>query len=97
MVQIKSKKEKEKKLVTEGEMEHEVYLEREDIADFLISLGEQMKEKDEVTIETENWKIPFKYRSPVKLEIDFEGHGDRELEIEVEMKGKNEEKAPNVS
>ncbi len=97
MVEIKSDTEEKKKVVTDGDMEHEVYLEGEDIADFLIKLGEQMKEKDEVTIETDKWKIPFKFRSPVKLEIDFEGYGDRELEIEVEMKGKKEEKAPSVS
>ncbi len=97
MVQLKSKKEHEKRIIENGNMEHEVYLDKQDIGDFLIQLGKQMQEQDEVTIETENWKIPFKFRTPIKLEIDFEGNGEKELEIEIEMKGKKEEKAPTIS
>ncbi len=97
MAEIKTEDKEQKRIVTEGDMEHEAYLEREKIAEFLIELGKQMKEQDKVNIETQEWKIPFKFRSPVKLEIDFEGYGERELEIELEMKGKDEEEAPTVS
>jgi len=97
MVQIKSKEKGGKRIIESGDMEHEVYLEKEDLADFLIKLANQMKEQDEVTVETNEWKIPFKFRTPVKLEIDFEGNGEKELEIEVELKSKRDEEAPTIS
>ncbi len=97
MPEIPSEGSDEKKVITEGDLEHEVYLNREQTAEFLIALGEQMKEGDEVTVETGDWRIPFKFREPIELEIDFEGYGERELEIELEMKGKREDEAPQVS
>lgn len=96
MAEIPSDKE-QKRRITEGEIEHQVYLNKEQIADFLISLGNQMKKGDEVTVETEKWEIPFKFRQPIELEIEFEGYEERELELEIEMKGKRDDQAPQVS
>lgn len=90
-------KKEEKRVITEGEFEHEAYLNREQIADFLIALGEQMKEGDEITVNTDEWKIPFKFRDPIELEIDYEGYGEKELEIELEFKEKQEGEAPQIS
>ncbi|MFW6196544.1 MAG: amphi-Trp domain-containing protein [Thermoplasmatota archaeon] len=87
----------EKRVITSGDMEHEVYLNSDQIADFLISLGEQMKKGDEVTVTTDEWEIPFKFREPIELEIEYEGYGEKELEIELEFKGKREDKAPSIS
>lgn len=97
MPEIPKESEGEKRVVKEGDLEHEVYLDSEDIADFLEGLTEQMREGDQVKIETEEWDLPFTFREPIELEIDFEGYGERELEIEIEMKGKREDKAPTVS
>ena len=87
----------EKRVITSGDMEHEVYLNKNQIADFLISLGEQMKKGDEINVTTDEWEIPFTFREPIELEIEYEGYGEKELEIELEFKGKREDKAPSVS
>lgn len=90
-------KSEEKRVINSGDMEHEVYLNKDQIAEFLISLGEQMKKGDEVTVGTDEWEIPFKFREPIELEIEYEGYGEKELEIELEFKGKREDKAPSIS
>lgn len=89
--------EEEKRVVEDGDLEHEVYLDKEQTADFLESLAQQMREGDEVKIETDEWELPFKFRDNIELDIDFEGYGEKELEIEFEFKGKREDKAPSVS
>ncbi len=75
-------------MITEGNMEWETHLSKEQVADFLIALGEQMKKGDEITVKTDEWEIPFKFREPIELEIEYEGYGEKELEIEIELKGK---------
>ncbi|MFP3872475.1 MAG: amphi-Trp domain-containing protein [Candidatus Natronoplasma sp.] len=97
MPEIPNKGEGKKRVITEGDMEHEVYLDREQIADFLEGLAKQLREGDKVTIKTEEWELPFTFRDPIELEIDYEGYGEKELEIEIEMKEKKEEEAPTVS
>lgn len=97
MAEIPNKSEGEKRVVREGDMEYEVYLDKEQVADFLESMAKQLREGDTVTIETDEWEIPFKFRDNIELDIDFEGYGERELEIEIEFKGKREDKAPSVS
>lgn len=95
--EIPTEKKKNRRVITEGDIEHETYLSRDQIANFLIALAEQMKKGDEITIKTSEWEIPFKFREPIELEIEFEGYGERELEIEIEFKGKKEDKAPEIS
>lgn len=98
MADIPTEEKKQRRVITEGNMEWETHLSKEQIADFLISLGEQLKRgEDEITVRTDEWEIPFKFREPIELEIEFEGYGDRELEIEIEFKGKRSGKAPSVS
>lgn len=97
MPEIPDESEGEKRVVKEGDLEHEVYLNKKQMADFLESLVEQLREGDELTIETEEWEIPFTFRDNIELDIDFEGYGERELEIEIEFKGKRDEDAPTIS
>ncbi|MBS3782759.1 MAG: amphi-Trp domain-containing protein [Candidatus Thermoplasmatota archaeon] len=98
MPEIPNESEGEKKrIVKEGDLEHEVYLNKEQIADFLESMAEQLREGDTLTIETDEWEIPFTFRDNIELDIDFEGYGERELEVEIEFKGKREDKAPTIS
>ncbi len=89
--------EKEKRVITDGSKEHEVYLNREQVADILSDLAEQMRKGDKITISTDEWELPFSFREPIELEIEFEGYGDKELEIELEFDGKTEDKAPQIS
>jgi len=97
MPEIPNESEGEKRVVREGDLEHEVYLNKEQAADFLESLAKQMREGDTVTITTDKWELPFTFRDNIELDIDFEGYGERELEIEIEFKGKREDKAPQIS
>ncbi|MEF8873702.1 MAG: amphi-Trp domain-containing protein [Candidatus Thermoplasmatota archaeon] len=97
MPEIPNEDEGEKRVVEEGDLEHEVYLNKEQVADFLESMAKQMRDGDTLTIETNKWEIPFTFRDNIELEIDFEGYGERELEIEIEFKGKREDQAPSVS
>lgn len=63
---------------------------------FLVELGEQLQEGDELTITDEEWELPFGFGEPVELEIDYDGMGEPELEIEVEIPGRTGEDAPSV-
>jgi amphi-Trp domain-containing protein len=64
--------------------------------DFLVELGEQLREGDELTIATDEWELPFAFGEPVELEVDFDGVDDPELEIELELPGRPDEQAPSV-
>ncbi|WP_336001770.1 amphi-Trp domain-containing protein [Halorientalis halophila] len=63
---------------------------------FLIDLGEQLRDGDDLTIATDEWELPFAFGEPVELEVDFDGVGDPELEIELELPGRPDERAPDV-
>ena len=76
--------------------EEEYRLDASEAGSFLIELGEQLRESDELTIETDEWELPFAFGEPVELEIDFEGVGEPTLEIELELPGRTDEKAPEV-
>ncbi len=97
MPEIPSEEKKEKRIIKEGDLEWETYLSKEQVADFLIALAEQMKKGDEITVKTKDWEIPFKFREPIELEIEYEGYGEKELEIEIEFKEKLGDKTVEVS
>jgi amphi-Trp domain-containing protein len=87
----------ERTVIREGrEFEQEYRLSAAEAGEFLVGIGEQLQEGDELTIETEEWELPFSFGEPVELEIDFEGVGDPELELEIELPGKTDEDAPGV-
>jgi amphi-Trp domain-containing protein len=78
------------------DFEQEYRLDAKEAGEFLIGLGEQLRDGDELTIVTDEWELPFAFGEPVELEIDFEGVGEPELEIELELPGRTDEKAPDV-
>ena len=63
---------------------------------FLVAVGEQLQEGDELTLTTEEWELPFAFGEPVELEVEFEGVDDPELEVELELPGRTDERAPGV-
>ena len=71
-------------------------LDAAEVGDFLIDLGTQLRETDELTLADEEWELPFQFGEPIDLEIDFDGVGDPELEIELELPGRTDERAPDV-
>ncbi|PSP55842.1 amphi-Trp domain-containing protein [Halobacteriales archaeon QS_1_67_19] len=83
--------------VTDGYFEEEFYVDAESAGDFLIELGEQLKEGEEITITGDDWELPFAFGEPVELDVEFAGDGEPELEIEVELQGRIEDEAPDLA
>jgi amphi-Trp domain-containing protein len=78
------------------EFEQEYRLSAEETGEFLIELGRQLRDDEELTIVDEEWELPFAFGEPVNMELDFDGVGEQELEIEVEIPGRSDEAAPDV-
>lgn len=87
----------EPETVTDGYFEKEYYVSAEDAGEFLIELGEQFKDRDEITVTGDDWELPFAFGEPAKLDIEFEGDGEPELEIEVELSGRVEDEVPDLA
>jgi amphi-Trp domain-containing protein len=83
--------------ITEGYFEEEYYVSAENVGAFLIELGEQFEDGDEITITGDDWELPFAFGEPLKLDIEFEGDGEPELEIEVELSGRIEDETPDIA
>ncbi len=78
------------------EYEETFRLDAAEAGEFLVDVGEQLQETDELTLTTDEWELPFAFGEPVELEIEFEGVDDPELEIELELPGRTDERAPSV-
>jgi len=72
-------------------------LDAEEVGSFLIELGEQLRDGDELTLSDDEWELPFAFGEPIELEIDYDGVGEPELEIELEFPGRTDDRAPDVS
>jgi amphi-Trp domain-containing protein len=87
----------ERTLIRTGrKFEHEYRLNADDVGAFLISLGEQLRDGDELTIVDDEWELPFAFGEPIEIEIDFDGVGDPELEIELELPGRTDDSPPRI-
>lgn len=86
-----------KETITDGFFEEEYYISAEKAGEFLIELGEEFKESDEITISGDEWELPFAFGEPVVLDVEFEGEGEPELEIEVELSGRIDDEPPTLS
>jgi len=87
----------ERSIIRTGrDFEQEYRLDASEAGEFLIAIGEQLRDGDDLTIVDDEWELPFAFGEPVELEIDFEGMGEPELEIEIELPGRTDEKAPGV-
>lgn len=62
-----------------------MYLSRSETAAFLRNLANQLESDTSFTISVAEWEIPFEYREPIEVEIEFSNQRDRELEIELEF------------
>ena len=89
--------ETERTTIRQGRAYEETFrLDAAEAGRFLVDVGEQLKEGDELTLTTDEWELPFAFGEPVCLEVDFDGVDDPELEIEVELPGRTDERAPGV-
>ncbi|MES3517831.1 MAG: amphi-Trp domain-containing protein [Natronomonas sp.] len=89
--------EEDRATITAGRnFEQEYRLDAAEAGEFLIAVGEQLRDDEELTLTDDEWELPFAFGEPVALEIDFDGVDQPELEIELDIPGRTDEKAPNV-
>ena len=72
-------------VITDGYFEREVHLSRESTAAFLHELADQVAAGNEITVSSDDWRIPFSFREPIEVEVEFTSHREKELEIEIEF------------
>ncbi|QLG47974.1 amphi-Trp domain-containing protein [Natrinema halophilum] len=75
----------DRRTITSGFFEQEVYLSSEETATFLHDLADQLEAGSSFTVSTSEWELPFDYSDPVEVEIEFSEQRERELEIELEF------------
>ncbi|MGQ3328922.1 MULTISPECIES: amphi-Trp domain-containing protein [Halorubrum] len=86
----------ERTVIAGRNFEQEYRLDASEAGEFLVALGEQLRDGDDLRIETDEWELPFAFGEPVEFEIDFEGVGEPGLEIELELPGRTDQTAPDV-
>ncbi len=84
-VTLPEDRDRDRRTITDGFFEREVYLSRQETAAFLRDLADQIEADTSVTIAGDEWEIPFEYRDPIEVEIEFTSQRERELEVEVEF------------
>ncbi|RKD94828.1 amphi-Trp domain-containing protein [Halopiger aswanensis] len=84
-VNIPEDRDRDRRTITDGFFEREVYLSRTETAAFLRDLADQLESDTRVTITGDDWEIPFEYRDPIEVEIEFTAQRERELELELEF------------
>ncbi|AEH35497.1 amphi-Trp domain-containing protein [Halopiger xanaduensis] len=84
-VNIPEDRDRDRRTITDGFFEREVYLSRTETAAFLRDLADQLEADTRVTITGDDWEIPFEYRDPIEVEIEFTAQRERELELELEF------------
>lgn len=89
--------EDEQTLIREGrDFEQEYRVSAAEAGRFLVDVGKQLQQGEDMTLTTDEWKLPFTFGEPVELEVEFEGYGEQELELELEIPGATDETAPSV-
>ncbi len=84
-VNLPDDRERGRTTVTDGFFEREVHLSREATAGFLRNLADQIENDTTLTLSSQEWEIPFEYREPVEIEVEFAGGRESELEVELEF------------
>lgn len=82
--------------VTDGYFEREFQVDAESLGAFLVDLGEQFRDGEEVTISGDDWELPFAFGEPIELEVEFAGD-EPELEVELEVPGRVDDETPDVA
>lgn len=84
-VEVPDEGTRERRTVTSGFFEREIYLSGDETATFLHDLADAIESDTRVTVSGDDWEIPFDYREPIEVEIEFSKQREGELEIEVEF------------
>lgn len=91
MVELPSTDTNDGRIVTEGYFEREVLLSADQTAAVLRDLADQIEAGNELRVSSDEWEIPFEFRDPIEVEVEFIGDGSRELEIELEFESPEDE------
>lgn len=97
MVDLPDNQTNEQTVVTDGYFEREVRLSKGATATFLRDLADQIEGGNDLTVSSDEWQIPFTFREPIEVEVEFIGDGSRELEIELEFEWGEEDQGLDVS
>jgi len=89
------KEEAKKRVVTDGYLEEEYRVSSEEAGEFLVGIGERLRDGDELEVEGDNWRIPFRFGDTVEIEVEYDG-SDGELEFEIELEEVPDDDAPEV-
>lgn len=74
-----------RKTITSGFFEREIRLSGTETAAFLRNLADAIEIDTQLTVSGSDWEIPFEYREPIEVEVEFSKKREGELEIEVEF------------
>jgi len=78
------------------DFERDYRLDSTEAGEFLVALGESLRDDEAFTVAGDGWELPFSVGGPVELEIDYEGVGDPALEIELDVPGLTDDSPPRV-
>jgi len=84
-VDLPDDRDRQRTTVTDGFFEREIHLSRAATAEFLRDLADQIETDTSLTLSSQEWEIPFEYREPVEVEVEFSGGRESELEVELEF------------
>ncbi|WP_137284281.1 amphi-Trp domain-containing protein [Halorussus salinisoli] len=84
-VNLPDDRDRQRTTVTDGFFEREIHLSRQATATFLRDLADQIENDTSLTLSSQEWEIPFEYREPVEVEVEFAGGREAELEVEFEF------------
>jgi len=75
--------ETERTFIREGwDFEQEYRLNAAEAGRFLIEIGEQFQEGNELTLTDQDWKLPCIFGEPIEPEIGFESYDDAKYRLE---------------
>ncbi|WP_122089044.1 amphi-Trp domain-containing protein [Halalkalicoccus subterraneus] len=84
-IEFPDKSDHGRKTITSGFFEREIRLSGDETAAFLHNLADAIESDTSITVSGSDWEIPFEYREPIEVEVEFSKKREGELEIEVEF------------
>lgn len=65
--------------------ERELYLDREETAALMRDVADSLEAGTDLTVSGDGWELPFSYREPIEVEVEYSPGRDAELELEFEF------------
>lgn len=65
--------------------ERELYLGREETAALMRDIADSLEAGTDLTVSGDGWELPFSYREPIEVEVEYSPGGEAELELEFEF------------